>query len=95
MEPSKAFSLNLTDVKRVGINGLLVGLAATLTYMGGNLAEIDFGATSMVVCQSLASYLMQRSNGLRTTIFRKLQTTQLNFILTARKLRWLNYLILD
>ena len=49
MEPSKAFSLNLTDVKRVGINGLLVGLAATLTYMDGNLAEIDFGASSMVV----------------------------------------------
>ncbi|MQF98496.1 MAG: hypothetical protein FI729_03065 [SAR202 cluster bacterium] len=49
MEPSKAFSLNLGDLRRVGINGLLVGLAAGLTYIGGNLSSLDLGASSMVV----------------------------------------------
>lgn len=49
MEPSKAFSLNLGDLKRVGINGLLVGLAAGLTYVGGNLSSLDLGASGLVV----------------------------------------------
>ena len=49
MEPSKRFSLNILDFKKVGINGLLVGLAASLTYIGGNLADIEFGASGMVV----------------------------------------------
>lgn len=49
MENSKSFSLNTSDLKRVGINGLLVGLAATLTYFGTNLAELDLGASTMVV----------------------------------------------
>ena len=49
MEPSKRFSLNILDFKKVGINGLLVGLAASLTYIGGNLADIEFGASGMGV----------------------------------------------
>ena len=49
METSKAFSINVADFRRVGINGLLVGLAATLTYVGGNIADVDFGASGMVV----------------------------------------------
>ena len=49
METSKAFSINVADLRRVGINGLLVGLAATLTYVGGNIADVDFGASGMVV----------------------------------------------
>ena len=49
METSKAFSINVADFRRVGINGLLVGLAATLTYVGGNIADVDFGATGMVI----------------------------------------------
>ena len=49
MEPSKAFSFNILDFKTVAINGLLVGLAASLTYIGGNLADIEFGASGMVV----------------------------------------------
>ncbi len=49
METSKAFSINVADFRRVGINGLLVGLAATLTYVGGNIADVDFGASGMVI----------------------------------------------
>ena len=49
MEPSKAFSINVMDLRRVGLNGLLVGLAAGLTYIGGNLTDLDFGASGMVV----------------------------------------------
>lgn len=48
MENSKGFSLNLVDVKKLGINGLLVGLAATLTYVGANISEIDLGASGLV-----------------------------------------------
>ena len=48
MEPSKSFKLNMNDAKRVGVNGLLVGLAACLTYVAGNLASIDFGAAGIV-----------------------------------------------
>jgi hypothetical protein len=40
METSKAFSLNAFDFKKVGINGLLVGLAATLTYVGTHVIEV-------------------------------------------------------
>ena len=49
METSKAFSINVADFRRVGINGLLVGLAATLTYVGGNIADVDIGATGIVI----------------------------------------------
>ena len=49
METSKAFSINVADFRRVGINGLLVGLAATLTFVGGNIAVVDFGASGMVI----------------------------------------------
>ena len=57
MEPSKAFSFNILDFKKVGINGLLVGLAASLTYIGGNLADIEFGASGMVVVPNVSILL--------------------------------------
>ena len=49
METSKAFSLNMFDFKKLGINGLLVGMAAALTYVGTHIAELDFGVSNMVV----------------------------------------------
>ena len=48
MENSKAFSLNITDFKRVGWNGFLVGLAASLTYLGANIASLDLGTVGVV-----------------------------------------------
>jgi hypothetical protein len=49
MEPSKAFTLNLGDFRKLGLNGLLVGLAAGLTYVGGGLADVDLGPMGLVV----------------------------------------------
>ena len=49
MENSKAFALNTGDFRRLGVNGLLVGLAATLTYYGTHLAELDLGASTLIV----------------------------------------------
>ena len=49
MEPSKAFTLNLADFRKLGLNGLLVGLAAGLTYIGGGLADVDLGPAGLVV----------------------------------------------
>lgn len=50
MLDSKAFELNANDLKTVGMNALLVGVAAVLTYVGQNLSNIDLGAgTALVV----------------------------------------------
>ncbi len=49
MEDSKAFTLNVNDFKKIGWNGFLVGLAATLAYFGANLASIDLGSTGVII----------------------------------------------
>ena len=41
---SKIFKLNMADVIKIGKNALLVGSAAALTYIAGNLESIDLGA---------------------------------------------------
>mgnify|MGYP006218461335 FL=1 len=41
---SKKFTLNFADLKKVGLNALLVGGAAGLTYVAQNLTAIDFGS---------------------------------------------------
>jgi hypothetical protein len=48
MENSKAFTLNVTDFKRVGWNGFLVGLAAGLTYLGSNIVSLDLGTVGII-----------------------------------------------
>ena len=40
---SPAFSLNVTDVLEISKNTALVALAAGLTYLGENLANLDLG----------------------------------------------------
>ena len=49
MENSRAFSINVNDFKRIGWNGLLVGLAAALTYFGANIAALDLGSTGVII----------------------------------------------
>ena len=49
MENSKAFTLNVNDFRKIGWNGFLVGLAATLTYVGANLASLDLGSTGVII----------------------------------------------
>ena len=41
---SKKFTLNWGDLSKIGKNALLVGSAAALTYVAGNLDEIDLGS---------------------------------------------------
>ena len=40
---SPKFKIDMADVKNVGKNALLVGVSATLTYIGANLASVDMG----------------------------------------------------
>ena len=54
MPDSKAFSLNWIDVKNLGKNAGLVGIAAALTYVGQNLGWLDLGASGIVAVPILA-----------------------------------------
>ena len=40
---SKKFTLSWADIKKIGGNAILVGGAASLTYIAQNLGEIDMG----------------------------------------------------
>ena len=40
---SKKFTLNWADLSKIGKNAALVGGAAALTYVAGNLDQIDLG----------------------------------------------------
>jgi hypothetical protein len=41
---SKKFTLNWADLAKIGKNALLVGSASALTYVAGNLDQIDLGS---------------------------------------------------
>lgn len=41
--------MDLNDLVSVGKNALLVGVAAVLTYIGENMANIDLGSASVLV----------------------------------------------
>lgn len=41
---SKKFTLNWADLAKIGKNALLVGSAAALTYVAGNLDQVDLGS---------------------------------------------------
>jgi hypothetical protein len=49
MLTSKSFSMDLNDLVNVGKNALLVGVAAVLTYVGENMANVDLGAASALI----------------------------------------------
>jgi hypothetical protein len=44
MDTSRAFTMDINDAVSIGKNALLVGVAAILTYVGENLANVDLGA---------------------------------------------------
>lgn len=48
-EKSASFSLNVTDVVEISKNTALVALAAGLTYLGENLANLDLGTTGVML----------------------------------------------
>jgi hypothetical protein len=41
---SKKWSLNWTDGKKLGLNTLFVSVAAGLTYLGSQVANMDWGS---------------------------------------------------
>lgn len=54
MLTSSKFALDVNDVISVGKNALLVGLAAVLTYVGENIANIDLGSASALIVPVVA-----------------------------------------
>lgn len=48
-EDSKKFTLNTSDLVNLAKNAALVGLAAVLTYVGENIADVDLGTTGIMI----------------------------------------------
>lgn len=46
---SAAFTLNSKDLLNLGRNALLVGVAASLTYLGENATSINLGPTGVLI----------------------------------------------
>ena len=51
---SGRFSLNMVDIIGLGKNALLVGGAAALTYVAGNIGGLDFGNLGALVVPIVA-----------------------------------------
>ena len=51
---SKKFTLNWLDIRRIGKNAALVGIAAALTYVAGNLDQIDLGSVGTLLVPIIA-----------------------------------------
>ena len=54
MEDSKQFSLNMADVMGLFKRAVLVGSAAALTFVAGNLGGLDFGTMGVLVVPIVA-----------------------------------------
>ena len=46
---SKKYSLNGEDLKKLGLNTVFVSLAAGLTYLGTEVANVDGGSMTAIV----------------------------------------------
>ena len=51
---SKKFTLNWSDFTSIGKNAVLVGGAAALTYVAGNLDQIDLGSLGALLVPIVA-----------------------------------------
>ena len=51
---SKKFTLNILDITRIGKNAALVAIAAALTYIAGNLDQIDLGSVGALLVPVIA-----------------------------------------
>ena len=51
---SNKLSFNWSDFLGLGKNALLVGIAASLTYMGDNMDQIDMGTSGILVVPIVA-----------------------------------------
>ena len=51
---SKKFSFNWGDFLSLGKNAALVGFAASLTYIGENMGELDMGTSGVLIVPIVA-----------------------------------------
>jgi len=51
---SKRFSVNWKDITSLGKNAALVGLAASLTYVGANIGSVDMGDKGVLAVPVIA-----------------------------------------
>jgi hypothetical protein len=51
---SKKYAFNVEDMVKLGKNALLVGSAASLTYLGSNLSEVDLGSMGLMVVPTIS-----------------------------------------
>ena len=51
---SKKFSINWGEFLSLGKNAALVGVAASLTYIGENMGELDMGTSGVLIVPIVA-----------------------------------------
>ena len=54
MENSKKFSLDMTDIVGLFKRAALVGAAAALTFVAGNIGGLDFGTMGVLIVPIVA-----------------------------------------
>lgn len=54
---SGAFQLNITDLKKLGVNAILVGAASTLLYLSNGIKSEDFGVLTPIVIPLISAAL--------------------------------------
>lgn len=54
---SSAFKINLTDLKKMFVNALLVGAATAVLYVSGHLSSADFGVYTPIIVPVLVGAL--------------------------------------
>lgn len=54
---SRGLAVDMTDVKKIVINAIMTGAAATVLYLSGALNSVDFGAYTPIVIPVLSAGL--------------------------------------
>ena len=54
---SKKFSLDVSDIGKLGRNAVLVGISAALTYVASNLADLDIGTLGPLLVPIISTVL--------------------------------------
>ena len=54
---SQKFSLDASDIGKLGRNAVLVGVSAALTYVASNLADLDIGTLGPILVPIISTVL--------------------------------------
>ena len=54
---SKKFSLDATDIGKLGRNAILVAVSAALTYVASNIGDLDLGTIGPLVVPIISTVL--------------------------------------